>query len=294
MHTAHLAAIPTPPGRTVIYESNDGGVTWERLVEFDLPWIATRVLPDENGEVRLLLTARRPFGVDGSYSPPPPPILWPSGETVKLPVRAGYELYGAGRGYQSGLGLVALDDGRLAWGMNPHPERVRADLYLTAEGEDVTELVLEQTDSCPICLKLPDGRLLLMEYYNVEELIGPRGAAEGRARLYDHVPWPTIWDPETGEQWPIEMPYEVLRPEEDLFPLAVQQGPFLRVIGLEEGCLPLRADRSNSSEELACVAEGVLLQTRARIGITDEEGITWYWGRTPAGLEGWADGRYLE
>ena len=41
-----------------------------------------------------------------------------------------------------------------------------ADLYLTPDGEDVKELVLEQADSC---LMLPDGRLLLIERYDVEE-----------------------------------------------------------------------------------------------------------------------------
>ena len=43
------------PGRTTIYESRDGGVTWERLAIFDLLRRATRVLPEGDGEVTELL-----------------------------------------------------------------------------------------------------------------------------------------------------------------------------------------------------------------------------------------------
>ena len=158
-----------------------------------------------------------------------------------------------------------------------------ADLYLTPDGEDVKELVLEQADSC---LMLPDGRLLLIERYDGEELIGPQGAAKGRTWPYDAIQWPTIRDPQTGEQWPIRLPSEVFNPGYEIRILAIQQGPFLRVVDVDD-CLPIRAEPSPDAGELACMAERVLLTD---LGETTElEDATWHKARTPAGLEGWAE-----
>ena len=57
-------------------------------------------------------------------------------------------------------------------------------------------------------------------------------------------------------------------------------------------CLQGRAEASPDTEELACVAERVLLQDQGDTATDD--GVTWRNVRTPAGIEGWADGRYLE
>ena len=72
----------------------------------------------------------------------------------------------------------------------------------------------------------------------------------------------------------------------------VQHGPFLRVINVGGDCLPLRVDPLPEAAELACVAERVLLQDQGDV-VTDD-GVTWREVRTPAGIEGWANGRYLE
>ena len=73
---------------------------------------------------------------------------------------------------------------------------------------------------------------------------------------------------------------------------AVQFGPFLRVADDLDGCLLVLADHSPNAEELDCMASRVLL---TGLGETIElEGTTWHSVRTPAGIEGWADGRYLE
>ena len=159
------------------------------------------------------------------------------------------------------------------------------------------ELEWKPPDSCRVMcqLPLPDGRLLLWgldRNYNADELIGPEGAAEGRPWFgRDSLHWPSIQDPETGEQWPILLPYEILRSGDLLLPLAVQQGPFLRVTGVD-GCLPIRAEASAAAGELACMTERVLLTDLGEaLGV---DGVTWHRVRTPAGLEGWADGRYLE
>jgi len=233
-----------PPGHTALYESQDGGITWEKLVAFDLPWVATQFLPAGEGETRLLLRAYRGFfkDINGNYTKRPADMVWTSSD---------------------GIGELPAPGGEI-------------------EGE-----------GCLWCLKLPDGRLLLTQDYKAEELIGPRGAAEGRVVYFDiGLPWPTIRDPERGEQWPIWMPPDVLRAEESLWPLAIQQGPFLRVADDLEGCLPVLADPSPDAEELSCMAARVLLQDQ---GETSEiEGAAWHRVRTPAGIEGWADGRNLQ
>ena len=139
---------------------------------------------------------------------------------------------------------------------------------------------------------------MLAPYYSADKLIGPYGAAEGRLeypQYYEHhtgLPWPTIWDPETWEKRPIILPYNVLRTGDNLKPVAIQRGPFLRVVDVYE-CLALKDEPSSDAEELACVAERVLLQDQGGDVITDD-GVTWRRVRTPAGVVGWADGRYLE
>ena len=97
----------------------------------------------------------------------------------------------------------------------------------------------------------------------------------------------------SGGNWPLDIPNEVLEGYHEFIPIALQIGPFLRVTGMGEGCLPIRADPSPDTEELACVAERVLLQDQGGDVITDD-GVTWRKVKTPAGVVGWADGRYLE
>ena len=248
-----------PLGRFALNESRDGGVTWEQLVEFKAPDVAERVLPGGNGDDRLVLIS--PWHSQGGLT------LWPSGETVREPDPP--------QGYSQNppRDWVVLDDGQLTWAFsryssfNEHDPRLGLPslLYLTADGEDVTELVMEQTHSCPGCLMLPDGRLL-----------------QGL----------TVIDPETGERGVIELPpAEVPRSEDGRLFLAIQRGPFLRVTDVD-GCLPIWAEASHDSEELACMAERVLLTDTGET--TELDGATWHSVRTPAGIEVWADGRYLE
>ena len=154
---------------------------------------------------------------------------------------------------------------------------------------------LEPPDWWQARFLLPDGRLLMPGWsvgYTADELVGPEGAAEGRPWFgVDTLYWPTIQDPVTGEEWPIRLPYEVLRSGDILLPLAVQRGPFLRVVDVAD-CLPVLSDPSLDAEELACAAERVLLTDLGEASEVD--GRTWHRVRTPSGIEGWADGRGLE
>ena len=132
--------------------------------------------------------------------------------------------------------------------------------------------------------------------YKVRDLLG--GAAQSVSGVFsaDHemlfdLHWPTIRSVETGEEWPIAFPGESLMLGDSFIPRLVLQGPFLRVIDVDD-CLPIRVAPSPDAEELACAAERVLLTDLAEA--SEADGMTWHRVRTPAGIEGWANGRYLE
>jgi hypothetical protein len=74
--------------------------------------------------------------------------------------------------------------------------------------------------------------------------------------------------------------------------VAVQRGPFARVVNTDNTCLNVRAEPLPSAGILDCAAEGVLLR---QLGDeTDFAGSTWLQVSTPAGSVGWANAAYLE
>ncbi|MDD9994218.1 MAG: SH3 domain-containing protein [Dehalococcoidia bacterium] len=132
--------------------------------------------------------------------------------------------------------------------------------------------------------------------YKVGDLLG--GAAESVSGVFsaDHemhwaLHWPTIRNVETGEEWPIAFPAELLMLGDSFIPRLVLHGPFLRVVGVEEDCLPVRRQPSHHADELDCVAGRVLLQDQGDTATDDA--ITWRRVKTPAGIAGWADAKYL-
>ena len=128
---------------------------------------------------------------------------------------------------------------------------------------------------------------------------------------------PTYIDQETGEKRLIQVPSHLVPPDyggplrlvrsdgveelssssavytaQALQLVGVQYGPFLRVVDVGENCLSIRAEPNTDAEVLACVAERVLLtDLDEAMGL---DGTTWRRARTPAGIEGWSDSRYLE
>jgi hypothetical protein len=73
--------------------------------------------------------------------------------------------------------------------------------------------------------------------------------------------------------------------------LAVQRGPFARVVNTDGTCVNIRADPLPSAGILDCAAEGVLLRDS---GTTGGPAGEWLKVVTPAGAEGWANAQYLE
>ena len=74
--------------------------------------------------------------------------------------------------------------------------------------------------------------------------------------------------------------------------VAVQSGPFERVINTNDTCLNVRSEPLPSAGILECAAEGVLLRDLG--DATEFAGSTWLHIATPGGAEGWANAQYLE
>jgi hypothetical protein len=74
-------------------------------------------------------------------------------------------------------------------------------------------------------------------------------------------------------------------------PVAVQRGPFARVVNTEGDCLNIRPE-PGAGAVLDCAAEGVLLRGLSEGAELD--GVLWLKVTTPAGTEGWASAQYLE
>ena len=246
-------------GTLRLFRSTDGGVTWSYLGSVNADDVTggynVRIVGVLSGEDPQLVVANIARQVMGSSRFEV--RQFPSGETRIIDVDT--DRWG---------GIVQLlGDGRIAIEKLRHPSSEtdrREYFWLAEDGEDLgselpDHLQLVLPDTSPI----PSG---LLQHY----LPG------------DDPP----------EDWPTDRYRYLFYNLESVPPsVIVQQGPFLRVAGVAD-CLPIRAEPSSSSGEIACTAERVLLtdlDEKAEL-----EGATWHSIRTPAGVEGWADGRYLE
>ena len=159
------------------------------------------------------------------------------------------------------------------------------------------ELEVNQNRGSPFwpALWLSDNEILGDQRYSVIKVFG--GAAMSLTHHTSNFetgtwPWPTIHNIETGELHPMALPPQALHFGDWPFLLAIQQGPFLRVADDVDGCLPVLAEPSPDAGELDCMAARVLLTDLEET--VEFEGTTWRKAKTPAGVVGWADGRYLD
>ena len=72
--------------------------------------------------------------------------------------------------------------------------------------------------------------------------------------------------------------------------VAIQRGPFSRVVNTDDTCLNIRIEPYTWGQSLDCAAEGVLL----RISVDAQTDAMFLRVATPAGIEGWASTQYLE
>ena len=250
-----------------IFQSTDGGVTWNYMDRL------SRQEAGDGLQVVGLLPGDEPQLVVWAGSEI---VLFPSGESRTLdPVRIGVRepdvVY---VGDWSPLGILAsplslLPDGRIVMEMwsdgllslESAPGTTETDLKTTWVTEDGEVLGEELPDHLkPSLPSIPIPSHLYQHYLPGDD------PPEGRPTYY-HV--------------------------EHLPRLAIQHGPFLRVVGVGDDCLPLKAEPLPDAEELDCVTERVLLQDQGEKTI-DVDNVIWRKAKTLAGIEGWADGRYLE
>ncbi len=75
--------------------------------------------------------------------------------------------------------------------------------------------------------------------------------------------------------------------------VAVQHGPFARVVKTDGTCVNVRAGPLASAKVLDCAAEGVLLRL-IKAADAQSTDASWLHVATPSGIEGWASSKYLE
>ena len=250
-------------GTLGLFRSTDGGVTWSHLgnvVSDDWGDVTIAgVLPGE--ELQLVVLIRQ--GQEWRWEVK----LFPSGETRVI----GRQWYAQPEPTVRSDKWQLLRDGRLATraARNFSPVEEREYLWLAEDGAD---LGAEVPDHLKVAL--------------------PETSPIPSDLLRHYLP---------GDDPPADHPYHNIHHslllylyylESILSPVIVQQGPFLQVIGVGEDCLPIRAEPSPDADELACAVERVLLQDQDEA--VEVDGATWLKVETPAGVVGWADGRYLE
>ena len=280
--TPHLSRIVFATGEA-LYESVDGGVSWSHLddLEMVLPRFDLRFVPgDDDGDPDQILSIVRasPYSDDDTIL-----TLHPSGEKEIVPTGEPW--------WMSRLGQMARtrEDYRSIELLYPDDIAAPDEFYPRAR---VSEGQLE-------------GKLIGSAWF-LQPALTRSGATESDvdwnsiplksdvvpfSRVVPLVNWPTIYDTGSGLIQALALP-GVWYFEEEFSPfVGLQYGPFLQVSGVDD-CLPIRAEASADGEELACATERVLLTDLAET--SEMDGATWHRVRTPAGIEGWADGRYLE
>ena len=252
-----------------IFESTDGGVTWRYLITSDAGDILGVVSGDDDEPQLVLWSGRSEV------------TLFPSGKTRTLP--DGLSAWG---GWQAQV----LADGRVAW-------RVRFE-----QGVDPLNEVYETTP-LNIAWVAEDGERLgegmHSGVYHIWQLPDHLRPSLPSLPIPSHLHRHYLPGDDRPADWPIDSHIRYYL--EEFVRLGVQQGPFLRVAGVGDDCLSLRAEPSPDAEELACAADRVLLTDLGGVVeagtfpyVYDIERVTWLSVRTPVGIEGWADGRYLE
>ncbi|MDO8613779.1 MAG: SH3 domain-containing protein [Dehalococcoidia bacterium] len=302
-----LGGPPSDDAQTTLFESTDGGVTWEELALLD-GGLGVRAITEDGA---LLVDFSAPFDAEGR----PSYRFYLSGRAVEPPAGAvAHRMFTT----PDGVLLWSTDDGRLlrddgseylslglpqgsefvAFARGPSLDPLTAVVWFEEVNGDGSSIayylgILNADHSSRKVyrvgdLALPGGWLGLLLYGNTGVL--PEQLPMPPPDLY--LGWlPAVLDIEGGEAHPILDPF-LDRPGRNLVH-AVVEGPFARVAGTD-GCLNVREKPAASGTLLECAAEGVLLLLRGLEDTIIEGGVTWVHVVAPAGADGWASGDYLE
>lgn len=264
--------------QVVLHRSRDGGVTWTVLTTLAGAWAPYALQGDSivlgnrydpKGTIAQMRFIRAPSG-----EPVTPPAIgdpqWPvaitSDELVWLIAGATLVL-GDGRS-KSGVRY----DG-ITWTFSVGGRQERR--YVQVPSQVAARTTAFIRDGRSAALHISDPELLTAAYF------AHGGGVVGGAYVGLAV---------------VDLAAAVLHPIADLpvlpqgirGPMAVQLGPFARVVTGVGNCLPIRVAPSAGATSLACAADRVLLR---RTGLAK---AGWLPVTTPAGVEGWADTEFLE
>ena len=301
-------------GRTSIFDSRDGGVTWYHIATSphgEPGWRVERVLPEgiagEEG-FQLIISGGREE--DGSLYF----MLQPSGKVLPWPeLPLGYEIHRPllreGEFYWTAYRrpgsdnskpeyILLTDDGAVLQPKPPRGYEIRRPFLQDGQIIWILHRSFGLDDSRPEYILLTDDGQLLPWPEPYKDATWPWAGQAGEE--------PTYVDPETGVERILLIPPYLVPPDiggpdprlsgrasysgQRLGLVDLRHGPFLRVTGTG-GCLPLNAEPSPGAEELACAANGVLLKD---LGYEEEvEETIWRRAMMPDGTDGWADARFL-
>jgi hypothetical protein len=305
----------SPPGRTAVFGSTDGRVTWNLIGDdynptlsvfgYIAPGIALASQTSPGGPKRSLLKfpslerlepveeLRHPvLSADGeliwgSYLGPP---VYGSGQTF-LALAPGM-FPGAQIGTFSGDQMMTYSDGAgpfpLTWRWDSHdPEPLTRHFVSLVSPEGVLLQTYETSrDSNQMLTAMwaPDGRVLVTMVVGSRHIIG---APDDYVGLL-----PALLDLDSGQYVTVKEPFleDDFGPGRDIIH-AVQTGPFARVVNTGS-CLNIRESPDLHSTILTCAADGVLLRTSASpytVGDT-----SWVFVTAPDGTSGAAATEFLE
>ncbi|MDD9995644.1 MAG: hypothetical protein OXS35_07890, partial [Dehalococcoidia bacterium] len=233
-----------------LFRSTDGGVTWSYLGTVDSAEIAG-VVPGEEPQLAVLK------GVPQGEVWQSVLRLFPSGETRIIDYHR-----------------LGLSERRFP---PTHPDAIyRADWQLLRDGRIAVYVFryssppadMWDRDSREYFWLAEDGEHLGSELPDHLKVVLPGTSPIPSDLLQHYLPGD---DP--PDDWPDKYRGSFYNLESIDPAVIVQRGPFLRVTGVGNRCLPIRAMASADGEELACLAERVLLQDQG--DTATDEGVTW-------------------
>lgn len=283
--------------RVAVFESTDGGVTWDSLGEYDGGLSPIAFLEDGS---TLVSWYEQPVSSETQVWPTY--ALFPSMERVQPPSDGYYPLFTVGddivwQSYSEGSGRLVWTGGSTFADLGSRVSLFAGAAY--APGE-IIPLVWDRhlslvhsggvvDETVPLDRTLYTA--LLLDEHTVLTSVGESLSDFGIDVENTYVGQvPGIIDLDTREMFVVsEHLRNGVRSTRDML-VAVQRGPFARVVNTGS-CLNVREFASLDAPILTCAADNVLL----RIGLLSEiDGEQWFSVHTPSGIDGWASAEYLE
>jgi hypothetical protein len=292
-----------------IFRSVDGGVTW---ADFGTLAFGTTLLGFVDSGRFLVVSYPPPATSSVSPTAPEPAyFLYPSLTPIEPPPTAHGPVWpfispDGGIVWETAGGLLVRQDGTPFLTNEPRGAHFQREIFRDPD----YYLVAFATDQSTTYISLmtprgePEVNFSIDGYLRLGGMLS-RSQVFANATVTDlihrelpspFVGWlPAVIDLEAGTVHPIAGPFldpPLMNGRNQI--IAVQQGPFARVVNTEDTCLNIRAEPSGG-QIIECVSEGVLLRHSGELEFLDSgTPPTWLKVTTPAGVQGWAALAYLD